>query len=172
MPTISAIGDGLQTRFSTPPGSQKSVSINGNPVLITGQDSVSVTLAVAPPAGTSFSITFVADSISDVDLAAEDTTYNLQTADGTWVVWGTWFGGVVARCSALASNIGSTLIGHGAVSVSTALTNLATGLFTPAAVATPAVNGTVVFELTSNTSLTIRAKGSDAVVRSVVLTLA
>jgi hypothetical protein len=44
--------------------------------------------------------------------------------------------------------------------------------FTPGASVTPAQNGDVVFELTSNTSLTIKAKGSDGTVRSVVLTLA
>jgi hypothetical protein len=44
--------------------------------------------------------------------------------------------------------------------------------FTPGASVTPAQNGDVVFELTSNTSLTVKAKGSDGTVRSVVLTLA
>jgi hypothetical protein len=44
--------------------------------------------------------------------------------------------------------------------------------FTPGSSVTPAQNGDVVFELTSNTSLTVKAKGSDGTVRSVVLTLA
>jgi hypothetical protein len=44
--------------------------------------------------------------------------------------------------------------------------------FTPGASVTPVDNGDVVFELTSNTSLTVKAKGSDGTVRSVVLTLA
>jgi hypothetical protein len=44
--------------------------------------------------------------------------------------------------------------------------------FTPGSSVTPAQNGDVIFELTSNTSLTIKAKGSDGTVRSVVLTLA
>lgn len=44
--------------------------------------------------------------------------------------------------------------------------------FTPGASVTPTDNGDVVFELTSNTSLTVKAKGSDGTVRSVVLTLA
>jgi hypothetical protein len=44
--------------------------------------------------------------------------------------------------------------------------------FTPGSSVTPVDNGDVVFELTSNTSLTIRAKGSDGTVRSVALTLA
>lgn len=43
---------------------------------------------------------------------------------------------------------------------------------TPGASVTPVDNGDVVFQLTSNTSLTIKAKGSDGVVRSVSLTLA
>ena len=44
--------------------------------------------------------------------------------------------------------------------------------FSPGASVTPVDNGDVVFELTSNTSLTVKAKGSDGTVRSVVLTLA
>lgn len=41
----------------------------------------------------------------------------------------------------------------------------------PAASVTPASNGDLVFELTSNTSLTIKVKGSDGTVRSAILTL-
>lgn len=44
--------------------------------------------------------------------------------------------------------------------------------FRPGASVTPANNGDVVFEATSNTSFTIKHKGSDGTVRSVVLTLA
>ena len=44
--------------------------------------------------------------------------------------------------------------------------------FTPGASVTPAGNGDVVFELTDNTTLTIKAKGSDGVVRSGTVTLA
>jgi hypothetical protein len=43
---------------------------------------------------------------------------------------------------------------------------------TPSAVATPAVNGQMMFEHTSDTTLTVKVKGSDGVVRSVALTLA
>jgi uncharacterized protein YlzI (FlbEa/FlbD family) len=43
---------------------------------------------------------------------------------------------------------------------------------TPAATVVPATNGQMVFELTNNTTLTVRVKGSDGVVRSVALTLA
>ena len=42
----------------------------------------------------------------------------------------------------------------------------------PAASATPASNGQMTFELTSNTTLKVKVKGSDGVVRSVSLTLA
>lgn len=41
----------------------------------------------------------------------------------------------------------------------------------PAASANPANNGDLVFERTSNTNLTIKMKGTDGIVRSVVLTL-
>lgn len=44
--------------------------------------------------------------------------------------------------------------------------------FTPGSSVTPVDNGDVVFELTNNTTLTIKARGSDGVVRSVALTLA
>jgi hypothetical protein len=44
--------------------------------------------------------------------------------------------------------------------------------FTPGALVNPVDNGDVVFELTSNTTLTIKAKGSDGTTRSVALTLA
>lgn len=44
--------------------------------------------------------------------------------------------------------------------------------FKPGASVTPANNGDVVFELTNNTTLTIKAKGSDGVVRSGTITLA
>jgi hypothetical protein len=42
----------------------------------------------------------------------------------------------------------------------------------PAASATPASNGQMVFELTSNTTLKVKVKGSDGTVRSATLTLA
>lgn len=44
--------------------------------------------------------------------------------------------------------------------------------FTPGSSVTPVDNGDVVFELTANTTLTAKAKGSDGTVRSVALTLA
>jgi len=43
--------------------------------------------------------------------------------------------------------------------------------FTPGSSVTPVDNGDVVFELTNNTTLTIKAKGSDGVVRSGTITL-
>ena len=53
------------------------------------------------------------------------------------------------------------------------LTNktLTSPVINPAASSTPAANGNMTFELTSNTSLTLKVKGSDGVVRSSVLTL-
>lgn len=42
----------------------------------------------------------------------------------------------------------------------------------PAATAVPEALGDMVFQLTSNTSLTIKVKGTDGTVRSVALTLA
>jgi len=45
-------------------------------------------------------------------------------------------------------------------------------IFTPQPIATPVNNGDMVFELTSNTQLTIKVKGSDGIIRKVALTLA
>lgn len=45
------------------------------------------------------------------------------------------------------------------------------GRIMPSASATPENNGDVVFEFTSDTTFTIKAKGSDGIVRSVTLTL-
>lgn len=53
-----------------------------------------------------------------------------------------------------------------------ALVTKANPVLLPAASATPANNGDLVFERTSDTSLTLRLKGTDGVVRSVALTLA
>lgn len=44
--------------------------------------------------------------------------------------------------------------------------------FAPGSSVTPADNGDVVFELTNNTTLTIKAKGSDGTVRTATVTLA
>lgn len=42
----------------------------------------------------------------------------------------------------------------------------------PQAIASPHIPGDMVFELTSDTSLKVKVKGSDGIVRSVTLTLA
>lgn len=60
---------------------------------------------------------------------------------------------------------GLTISNTGAIIVAGGLT------LVPAASATPATNGQLTFEATSNTSLTIKYKGSDGTVRSNILTL-
>jgi len=45
-------------------------------------------------------------------------------------------------------------------------------IFTPPNITNPVNNGEMVFELTSNTKLTIKVKGSDGIIRKVALTLA
>ena len=61
----------------------------------------------------------------------------------------------------------------GATTTNIGLRNLgATVLATPAAAVTLATNSTMTFELTSNTSLTIKVRGTDGTTRSVALTLA
>ncbi len=86
------------------------------------------------------------------------TTASTSTTTGALVV----SGGV-----GVAGNINT----GGTLSVTGAST-LSTLTFSPAASATPASNGQLTFEATSNTSLTIKLKGTDGTVRSVVLTLA
>jgi hypothetical protein len=54
----------------------------------------------------------------------------------------------------------------------TGASTLGTLTCSPAASATPAINGQLTFEATSNTSLTVKFKGSDGTVRTNVLTLA
>jgi hypothetical protein len=87
---------------------------------------------------------------------------------------------------AQAGNIVGTLAishgGTGATTASDARTNLGLGtiavqnssavVIQPQASVTPATNGDMVFQLTSDTSLVIKVKGSDGTVRSATLTLA
>ena len=63
----------------------------------------------------------------------------------------------------------SSVIGNSSVIVFKAF---GTPIFTPSASFTPTVNGELSMEATSNTSVTIKLKGTDGVVRSAVLTLA
>jgi hypothetical protein len=65
----------------------------------------------------------------------------------------------------LADDSAFTSIASGAITSSSNLT------ITPSASVTPPSNGQLTFEATSNTSLTVKYKGSDGVVRSNVLTL-
>lgn len=71
-------------------------------------------------------------------------------------------------------NVGVVTAGVERVRVDTAgnLTITGTVFQNPAAAAVPATNGQLVFEATSNTSLTIRLRGTDGIVRSNVITLA
>ena len=63
----------------------------------------------------------------------------------------------------------SSVIGNSSVTVFKAF---GTPIFTPGASFTPTANGELSMEATSNTSVTIKLKGTDGVVRSAVLTLA
>jgi hypothetical protein len=80
-------------------------------------------------------------------------------------------GGLAGLSAAPAATLtGSAL----AANVTSASINALTGnlALRPAASATPANNGDMTFQLTSNTSLAIKVKGSDGTVRSATLTLA
>jgi hypothetical protein len=69
------------------------------------------------------------------------------------------------EAATLTAGLGVTIAnGDGAVTISNALSR-------PLASATPANNGDLVFELTDNSTLTVKVKGSDGVVRSAALSL-
>lgn len=60
MPSISEYGNGSKVEFSTPASGIKTVTVNGANATITAQDSDSVTLAVAPAAGSLVEISYSA----------------------------------------------------------------------------------------------------------------
>ncbi|MFC5373963.1 hypothetical protein ACFPIF_15475 [Brevundimonas faecalis] len=79
---------------------------------------------------------------------------------------GTWISGESYGIALVHDGIASLLLSSGQATFGVPL------YYSPGASVTPAVNGQVAHQLTSNTSFTIKAKGSDGVVRSVDLTLA
>ena len=81
-------------------------------------------------------------------------------------------GGFDANLSRIAGS--SLAIGNGTLGDFSGSLKLRNVIQSPgvATIVTPASNGDLVFETTSNTSVTVKLKGSDGTVRSVVLTLA
>ncbi len=73
-----------------------------------------------------------------------------------------------AQNTQFAAADGAAKFGYRTGNVAQALNTLKS----PPASATPPNNGDMEFQLTSNTTLTIKVKGSDGVVRSATLTLA
>ena len=68
---------------------------------------------------------------------------------------------------------GATVVGDSAITDDgTRITFTIPVVERPAATVTPAANGDFVVEKTSNTTLTLKLRGSDGVVRAVALTLA
>jgi hypothetical protein len=119
------------------------------------------------------------DTLSVGRTSATHKTYNLFTDASNWeaAAVGDWSANV-ARFGTL--NLGTgvardvSIIRGGVESVrygSTGATFTAAIIQKPAASVTPANNGELMVEATSNTSLTFKFKGSDATVRSIALTL-
>lgn len=86
---------------------------------------------------------------------------------------GGYDGDLIQAGNGIAVTAGPTVAIDGADPVTwSAKQTFARATFTPAASVTPASNGDVDIQLTSNTSLTFKAKGSDGTVRSGSVTLA
>lgn len=100
--------------------------------------------------------------------SGEGAMQELSTANGFTYIWGMWFDDRLAQLSDLALPGGSMLLGHRAGSIGQALDTL----LRPASTKVPDAIGDLVFELTSNTQLSIKVKGSDGTVRTAILTLA
>jgi hypothetical protein len=99
--------------------------------------------------------------------AAENFT---GTNNGTYVAFATTAIGATGRTERVRiSSAGNVGIGETAPDYKLDVNG--TFGFTPGASVTPVDNGDVVFELTSNTTLTVKAKGSDGVVRSGTIVL-
>lgn len=106
---------------------------------------------------------------------ADGSTANATCDNSTFI-------GYMAKAQA-SGQTNQTVIGYNAVglgsntsvignSATVTFKAFGTPIFTPAASFTPTVNGELSMEATSNTSVTIKLKGTDGVVRSAVLTLA
>jgi hypothetical protein len=68
---------------------------------------------------------------------------------------------------------GATVVGDSAITDDgTRITFMIPVVQKPAASVTPAANGDLVFEATSNTTLTIKYRGTDGTIRTATLTLA
>lgn len=101
--------------------------------------------------------TFIVTGIGSIGIGTTRPTKNLDVRGDT----------IISGNATITGNVGiGTSIPSHKLDVDGAIQ------ITPGSSVTPTNNGDVVFQLTSNTSLTIKARGSDGVVRSVALTLA
>lgn len=115
------------------------------------------------------SITSNAASITELKAGAKD----FDTTDGASIVWGNFPAGP-ATLQDLAEPEGAYMIGRGASNDGSLKTVGASldAIEKPASSVVPETNGQLVIEATSNTTLTLKLKGTDGTVRSVTLTLA
>lgn len=108
------------------------------------------------------------DDSETAQASGEGAMQELATANGLTYVWGNWFDDRIAPLSDLGLPGGSSMLAHRSTSIGQAIDTL----LRPAASKAPENIGDLVFELTSNTQLSIKVKGSDGTIRSVLLTLA
>jgi hypothetical protein len=146
------LGDGGgATLFNTPTGTNMMFRVNNiNHMGLFSNGKVGVGTGATLPAA-KFQ---VQDSGEQLRVAYDASNYSTVTVNST--------GGVTFSSSGSAI-IPWTFNGH--MLANSGLT------IVPAASATPAANGQLVFEATSNTQVTVKLKGSDGTVREVVLTL-
>jgi len=181
-PTSDPIFDALSVTSIAGAGTGLTGTASG---LTAGNSTLSGGQAVGPTASPTFAAVKVAKATLEAGISGY-TSLSFSTAypptgnqaavsgDGDTLVFGApsglYFRGNGSSNHMVLSSSGNLSL-TGTLSVTGAST-LSTLTLSPAASATPASNGQLTFEATSNTSLTVKYKGSDGTVRGVVLTLA
>lgn len=167
-PTNTTLGKGISASIS---GTQNVViGTNATTGMTTGASNTIIGNQAAGSA-TSAASNVVVGSAAGFSLTTGGSNVFLGPSAGFGVTTGR-ANVVIGGVTGLATGLSNTVIladGDGNVRMRF---DGAVPILKPPAIATPTNNGEMTFELTSNTSLTIKAKGSDGTVRSVVLTLA
>jgi hypothetical protein len=165
--TTTLTGQASITSASFPPLDMRRTTAGTNVGLASSRLTAVSSLDVTDGFGPLFSFALSDTGVSNSELGT--VGYLRAGADNTGDF-------VVRPCAAGTQNERLRISSAGVVTIPGTLTvtgaaTLGALTLSPAASATPASNGQLAFEATSNTSLTVKYKGSDGTVRSVVLTL-